>query len=248
MKKSSHLFLWGSLILILLTAACGANQNSTPTLVGSTLPALDTSTPAVGADTMTADTATTETASTEVSTTGRPSTGLETATLSTTQNISTQTTSIAGSPAAETSQTPGIPVTGVDIVLVECQFCVDNMAHALLVLPDTATFEVVSSASSTTGTTVKTNCSTIEVNNGKQVVLCSGLEKTPLTLNVCTNASTCTNFPVQLQACPLTQLNPAVPSTNKTQTAPEPGAGSATPSPAVGATTTTPVVINTPTP
>jgi hypothetical protein len=248
MKKFSRLFLFGSLLLILLTAACGANQSGTPTLVGSTLPTLETSTPSVGVDTtMTAEAAT---ASTEA-----PVTGLETATLSTTQNVSTQTTSVVGSPVAGTSQTPGIPVTGLDILLVECQFCIDNMAHALLVLPDTATFEVLSSTSTTTnptGTTVKTNCSTIEVNNGKQVVLCSGLENTPITLNICTNGTTCTTFPVQLQACPLSQVNTAVPSTNNTQSpldTPAAGTGSATPSPAVGAGTATPItVINTPTP
>lgn len=254
MKKFSRLFLFGSLLLVLVTAACGANQSGTPTLVGSTLPALETSTPSVGVDTtMTAEIPTIETASTEVSaTTG---TGLETATLSITQNASTQTTSVVGSPAVGTNQTPGIPVTGIDIGLVECQFCIDNMAHALLVLPDTATFEVASSTSTTTnttGTTVKTNCSTIEVNNGKQVVLCSGLEKTPVTLNICTNATTCTTFPVQLQPCPLSQVNTAVPSTNNTQSpldTPEAGTGSATPSPAVGASTATPsTIISTPTP
>jgi hypothetical protein len=237
MKKFSHLLLFGSLVLVLLTAACGANQNGTPTLVGNTLPALETSTPATG------EKATTATAA---------STGLETATLSTTQDVSTQTSSVVSSPVAGT---PGIPVTGSDVVLVQCQFCVDNMAHALLVLPDTATFEVVSSTSTTTnpaGTTVKTNCSTIEVNGGKQVVLCSGLENTPITLNICTNATTCTDFPVQLQACPVNQVNTAVPNTNKTQSpsdTPEAGTGSATPSPAVGASTATPTtVLNTPTP
>jgi hypothetical protein len=201
-------------------------------------------------ETATPETATTETAGTTISTIGT-STGLETATLSLTQSVSTQSTSVVGSPAAGTGQTPSIPVTGLDVNLVQCQFCVDNMAQALLVLPDTATFEVVASASTTTnttGATVKTNCSTIEVNNGKQVVLCSGLENTPFTLNICTNAATCANFPVQLQACPVTQVNPAVPSTNNTQSAtdtPEPGTGSAT----AGASTATPVtIINTPTP
>jgi hypothetical protein len=250
MKRFSRFFLVGSVVLVLLTAACGANnQTAVATLVGSTIPALEnTSTPS-GLETATAETATTETAGTATST------GLETATLSTTQNVSTETTSAVGSPVAGTTQTPGIPVTGLDIVLVECQFCVDNMAHALLVLPDTATFQVVSSTTSTTtttGTTVKTNCSTIEVNNGKQVVLCSGLEKTPLTLNICTTASACTNFPVTLQACPLAQVNPAVPGTNKTQPAPGTGtgAGTDTPTPAASTTTTATVsaVTSTPTP
>lgn len=247
MKKFSRLFLIGSLVLILLTAACGANQTAVPTLI-NTLPALETSTPAGAETTTTAETATTETPATATLT------GSETATLSGTQSVSTQVTSDVGSPAAGTSQTPGIPVTGADINLVDCQFCIDNMAHALLVLPDTATFQIVSSSTSTTtnatGTTINTNCSTIEVNNGQQVVLCSGLEKTPLTLNICTAANTCTNFPVQLQACPATQGSTAAPGTNKTQTAPQPGNGtvSVTPSPGVGVTTATPLIINTPTP
>jgi hypothetical protein len=107
-----------------------------------------------------------------------------------------------------TTRTPGIPITGQNIMLVECQFCVDTQAHALLVLPDTATFKIVSPAQSTT-TSPTTNsapaCTTVEVNNRKQVVLCSDPEMTPLVVNICTDASTCTDFPVDLLACPLTQ-------------------------------------------
>jgi hypothetical protein len=174
---------------------------------------------------MTAETATSTTP--EVTTTA----GLETPTVGNTQSVAT---SAVGSPAVGASRTPVIPVTGLDIVLVECQFCVDTLAHALLVLPDTATFEVVSQSTTTTSTTttVNTNCSTIEVNNGKQVVLCSGPEKTPITLNICTNGTTCTSFPVQLQACPLAPAGTAVP--NKT-----PGT-SDTATPPTGASPTVP--------
>ena len=195
MKK---IFLFGALVLMLLTAACAGQQGTTPTLSGTTLPEVETSTP-FGSPATTTETGTTSTAETAT-------TGSETPTVSNTQSISTLATSVVGSPVAGTSQTPGIPVTGLDITLVDCQFCVDTLAHALLILPDTATFQVVSPtpSSSASTTTINTNCSTIEVNNGKQVVLCSGPENTPVTLNICTDANTCTSFPVNLLACPLT--------------------------------------------
>jgi hypothetical protein len=104
------------------------------------------------------------------------------------------------------TRTPGIPVTGQEIMLVECQFCVDTRAHALLVLPDTATFQITSPAvTANTTTDTQPTCTTVEINNGRQVVLCSGPEMTPLVVNICTDASTCTDFPVNLLACPLTQ-------------------------------------------
>jgi hypothetical protein len=156
--------------------------------------------------------------------------GLETPTLGSTENASTPAT-LVGTTATGITRTPGIPVTGLDIELVECQFCVDTLAHALLVLPDTATFDVTTPAASTTTSTdaLNTNCSTIEVISGKQVVLCSGPEKTSITLNICTNANTCTDFPVDLQACPLTKSGTGLPT--KTQEAPGVGTASATPTP-----------------
>ena len=214
MKKVSRLFLFGALVLVLLTAACGAGGGATPTPL-STLPGVEeTSTPPGGVDvTQTAATETATTATTAETATA----GLETPTLGATESVSTPATSV-GATATGVSKTPGIPVTGVDIVLVECQFCVDTLAHALLVLPDTATFAVTSPTTTTTTTdTVKTNCSTIEVNNGKQVVLCSGPEKTPVIINICTDANSCTDFPVNLQPCPLAQSSVAVPT--KTQEA-----------------------------
>ena len=216
MKK---LFIFGALILVLLTAACGANQDANPTLVGTTLPGIPTNTPFGGFGTGTAE----------------ASTALESPTILATQSIATQAPTIVGTPAAGTSQTAVIPVTGLDIMPVDCQFCVDNMAHALLVLPDTATFEVASTTPSTTTTTtnnttttINTNCTTIEVNNGKQVVLCSGLEKTSITLNVCINSAngnTCTSFLLNLLACsPTQQAAPVVPNTAPTRTPRQPQA------------------------
>jgi hypothetical protein len=208
MKK---ILLLGALILVLITAACGANRGASPTLVGTSLPEGPTNTPFGGLGTGTVVAA--QTASALIT----PTAGLETPMVGATQSVATQAPTIVGSPAVRASQTAVIPVTGLDIMPVECQFCVDNMANALLVLPDTATFEVVSpSTTTTTGnttTTINTNCSTIEVNNGKQVVLCSGPDKTAINLNVCvnaTNGNTCTNYPLQLLACPLTK--PAAPA------------------------------------
>lgn len=223
MKKIPRLFWFGALILILLTAACGAEQGATPTLSG-TLPALQ-DTPTLGAPdtTQTVETATAGTAETATK-------SAETPTATMTKVASTSAT------ATGASQTPAVPVTGLDIVLVECQFCIDTIAHALLVLPDTATFQVVTpsttTTTSTTAETITTTCSTIEVNNGKQVVLCSGPEMTPITLNICTDANTCTDFPVDLLACPLKQAGTAVP--NETQVTP--GTGSATPTPTAPST------------
>lgn len=201
MKKFSRFFLFGALILVLLTAACGAEEGTvTPSYPGVDDPGGDdldlTATPFDGAEATeplaTADGA--ETATGDIST--PDITVPETAT----QDAATAV------PGLDATQTPAIPVTGVDVILVECQFCVDTWAHALLVLPDTASFEVVSTApSNTTSTSADTEpgCSTVEVNNGKQVVLCSGPEMTPLILNICTDANSCTDFPVTLLSCPV---------------------------------------------
>src|SRR5262245_26568856 len=128
MKKFSRLFLLGALTLVLLTAACGGEEGTaTPigTSPGATSypPPFDTETPAITETEMTSTEATTETPTAAVDLTG-------TAVTNTTETAATGTT-----------QTPGIPVTGSNILLLECQFCVDTIAHALLVIPETATFE-----------------------------------------------------------------------------------------------------------
>jgi hypothetical protein len=193
MNKINKFFLFGSLFLVLLTAACGSNQNATPTLSGASI--LETSTPFLGLGTPVVGTATTAIATT----------GSETPVAGGAQGVSTQLPSVVGS----TATSAAIPVTGSEITLVDCQFCIDNLAHALLVLPDVSTFQIVSPTPSTnTSTTTNVSCSTIEVNNGKQVVLCSGPASIPVMLTICTNGS-CTNFPVNLQACPLSQQQPA---------------------------------------
>ena len=185
MKKISRLFLLGALAVILLTAAC-APEEGTPTVV-ETLPPVDlTPSPAATDGTLTAETETTSTAAT-----------LETATpaaaLTETAPAATDTPQVA---ATDTTQTPSTPVTS-DVILLECQFCVNNMAHALLVLSEVATFELT-----TTATGTDTGCNTVDTFDDRQVVLCRAEENTSLTLNICTDGN-CTELLVDLQACPV---------------------------------------------
>jgi hypothetical protein len=241
MKKISKFFLFGSLFLAFLTAACGANQNATPTLSGTSL--VQTSTPFMGLGTPVAGTATSLTPGT--ATTAIGTTNSETSTGSGAQ-VSTQVPSVIGS----TATSAAIPVTGSEITLVDCQFCIDNLAHALLVLPDVSTFQVISPTPSTnTTTTTAVSCSTIEVNNGKQVVLCSGPASTPVMLTICTGGS-CTNFPVNLQACPVAQSQQATSAPGDTQAAPTSSSGGvASPTATTAAGTPTPTTTtDTPTP
>ncbi len=256
MKKFPRLFSLVALVMVLVTAACGAQGGATPTTIGTLLPEI-TSTP-LATTTLTGDT------TTSAGTVSAPG-GLETATLDATGIAATQgagaslpgttATQTGGSPAPRTTGTAVVPVTGQDIMLVECQFCVETRAHALLVLPDTATFRITSpvtsgTTSDTTAVDSEPRCTTVEVNNGRQVVLCSGPEMTPLVVNICTDANTCTDFPVDLLACPLAQGGQMGP----TPTKPAPGTSNTTVPPTATATTvtgptTTPVIgISTPTP
>ena len=84
MQKISRFVLFGALILILLTTACGAEEGTTPTLSGTTFPGLE-DTPTLGAPNTT-QTAETETATTAETATERP----ETPTVSVTEPASTQ--------------------------------------------------------------------------------------------------------------------------------------------------------------
>jgi hypothetical protein len=226
MKTISRICLFGALTLVLLTAAC-AGQEGSPTAVG-TIPGNEfTETPPV------AETETTETAETG---TASPEATLDmTATLDLSATIpaGTDTTQTA---AADTSQTPGVPVTGVDLILLECQFCIEGMAHALLVLPDTATFETVADTASLSTPGPDMGCNTVDTFNGKQVVICRSEENTSLNLNICTDGNNCTQLLVELQDCP------DQPGTTNTPEAGlpsnTPGSGGATNTPGVGATNT----------
>jgi len=46
--------------------------------------------------------------------------------------------------ATNTTLTPSIPVTGLELIRLDCQYCVDNIAHAQLVIPREAKIDVIS--------------------------------------------------------------------------------------------------------
>ncbi len=105
--------------------------------------------------------------------------------------------------------TPAIPVTGANAVLVQCQFCIDNLAHALLLIPAGATFTILTPTATVSPTTnTNIDCSSVETFNDRQVVLCHGEQNTPVLLNIC-EGTNCRQFTVQLQPCPPAVLTTA---------------------------------------
>jgi hypothetical protein len=91
--------------------------------------------------------------------------------------------------------TAGIPITGMNLVSLQCQFCVNDDTHAVLIMPQAASFLV---SQPVTGV----NCLTAQVVNGQRIVVCHG-KQASFTLNVCINGSDCITLPVALQKCPL---------------------------------------------
>lgn len=181
MKKISRVFLFGALVLVLLMAGC-AGQEGTTTPIGTIEPGetsmpSTTETEAVG----TAETQATGTAETET-----------TPTVAATQEATEAATSTATAQAQ-------VPVTGADINVIECQFCIGTTAYALLDIPAVATFEIVDPASPDPDT----QCNVVDTFEDRQVVFCRAPQDTSLTLNVCTDANTCSEVTVDLQTCPL---------------------------------------------
>src|ERR1041384_292068 len=81
----------------------------------------------------------------------------------------------------ETPATSVIPITGENVVEMQCQFCVNSLAHAVFIFPDSAVFDVE------TGSPV--TCLTAEVVNGKRVLVCNGTQSTSFNLKICSDAS-----------------------------------------------------------
>ena len=204
MKKYSRVFLFGALILVLLMAGCAGQEETATSAPGpggnvTSFPTME-ETSAVG----TAETQTTGTA--ETATTGTPETEA-TSTEAATQAATEATTSTA------TTQAGGIPVTGADINVLECQFCIGTAAYALLDIPAVATFEITEPASPDPDT----QCNVVDTFQDRQVVFCRAPENTSLTVNVCTDANTCSPVNVTLQPCPLA-AGTAQPSVSTTRT------------------------------
>lgn len=228
MKKTSRIFLFGALIFVLVAAGC-AGQEGTSTPIGATQPGGPTSIPTELA-TETAGTAETQVAGTA-----------ETATSEATSTTEATATTVA----AGTQETPVIPVTGRDVILLECQFCVDTIAHALLVIPATATFELVTPSASVSTTDAETGCNTVDTFHDRQLVLCRAPETTSLTLNICTDANTCSQLSVNLQSCPVAAATSEPGSATNT---PGTGAETSTATPLASPTADTGLPTSTPTP
>jgi hypothetical protein len=226
MKKISRLFLFGALTLVLMIAACAPAEGTAP-VADTPIPGDLTASPS---PVETETTGTAETATTEPG-----------ATLDTTATVDLTTTPAAtDTTQTATTQTPGVPVTGADLILLECQFCIEGMANAVLVLPETATFEMVADAAALSTPGPDTGCTTVDTFSGRQVVICRSQENTSLTLDICMNGTDCTQLLVELQSCPVTGT-PAATDT------PGAGVGTATDTPAA-TVTDTPAVADTPTP
>ena len=119
------------------------------------------------------------------------------------------------------------------MILLECQYCIEGTAHAVLILPDTATFQVVNDSASVSTQGMETGCFAVDSFNGRQTVICRAQENSSMTLDICPDGVNCTQLLVELQSCPQT----AQPGTTNT-----PGAdGSTTSTPATGETATQPV-------
>ncbi len=150
----------------------------------------------------------------------------------------TATTAAPTLPADTASPTTLIPVTGAEDVSLQCQFCVNDEPHAVLVLPERAAFLVAQPV-------VGVNCITAQVVNDSRILFCRGAQQTVFTLNVCFDSGNCLQYPITLATCPLaaqpSNPTPVVLTPVNTGITPTPAATEVIPSPsAVAATTTAP--------
>jgi hypothetical protein len=93
--------------------------------------------------------------------------------------------------------TAEIPITGENVVSLQCQFCVNTEAHAVLIFPESVKFDVSNET--------PVSCLTAAAIGGKRILICHGTQSSTFNLNICTDKSNCLQFPVALQPCPLLQ-------------------------------------------
>jgi hypothetical protein len=93
-----------------------------------------------------------------------------------------------------------IPVTGAGDVSLQCQFCVNDEPHAVLILPESAAFLVSQPV-------VGVNCITAQVVADRRILFCRGAQQTVFTLNVCLDTASCLHYPITLATCPLAPQN-----------------------------------------
>ncbi len=178
---------------------------------------------------------------------------------SATLSAAEQSTAIPPSTAISTeTPAPAIPITGMDVVSLQCQFCVNDETHAVLIMSSQAFFNVAEPNSGVT-------CLSAQEVNGRRILLCRGAQNASFTLNVCVDKANCLEFPITLQPCPLVPVTgsgtPTVaatfvpftpviltPRNNRVPPATEPGAtNTATTVPATAMPTSTTVVTFVPT-
>jgi hypothetical protein len=94
------------------------------------------------------------------------------------------------------TSTAFIPVTGVDVVSLQCQFCVNDETHAVLIISKLTSFNVSDPVSGVT-------CLMAKDVGDRRIVLCRGAPQASFNLNVCVDAANCLQFPITLQTCPL---------------------------------------------
>jgi hypothetical protein len=92
------------------------------------------------------------------------------------------------------ARTAVIPVTGADEVTLQCQFCVSDQPHAVIILSEVASYY-------TSDTTDRITCLTTQVTNGRRILLCRGSQQASFNLNVCYENANCLQFPVTLDPC-----------------------------------------------
>jgi hypothetical protein len=195
--------------------------------------------------------------------TGTETVGMETVTATTTgtqeggiPNTGNGTATVTGTVTAGTGTVTVTPGGTPSVLLLQvCGFCVQGVSHVLLTAPEAATFEVVLSQGATALPAPGIVCDSVEVVQGKQVLLCSGPAQVSFQLRVC-NGGTCNDTRVNLPACPLSgqATGTATMTAAVTRTATPGGASTSTRTPSTGAaatSTSTPVVVlatSTPTP
>jgi hypothetical protein len=106
------------------------------------------------------------------------------------------TTAVSEEPVSIETPTTLIPVTGSQDVSLQCQFCVNDEPHAVLLLPQSAAFLVSQPV-------IGVNCITAQVVNDERILFCRGAQQTVFTLNVCFDNTNCLQYPITLATCPL---------------------------------------------
>lgn len=140
-------------------------------------------------------------------------------------------------PTMETATPTATALAGVVPVQLICWFCVEQVPHVMVALPQSATFQVPASVSGVT-------CNSVETVGSTQLVLCQGPKQSgsvTFDLSVCSNGN-CSERHITAIDCSATAMPTETLTTTPTATTTStPGTASQTP--AVGATTT-----STPTP